>query len=69
MAHLKKGVNEGCLMKPGVWMLEYACGFVPQMMPFGTLANALVTLGCRSVRHQFWHFERMCTRELLRGKL
>ncbi len=44
MAYLQKGIDKGCLMKPGVWMLEYALGFVPQMMPFGILANSLITI-------------------------
>ena len=69
MAYLRKGIDKGCLMKPGVWMLEYARGFVPQMMPFGILANSLITMDFRSVRHQFWDFGRICVRELLRGKL
>jgi len=69
MAYLDKGIDKGCLMKPGVWMLEYARGFVPQMMPFGILANSIITMDFRSVRHQFWDFGRICVREILKGKL
>jgi C-8 sterol isomerase len=69
MSLLQKGIDKGCLMKPGVWMPEYARGFVPQMMPFGILANSLITMDYRSVRHHFWDFGRICVRELLRGKV
>jgi C-8 sterol isomerase len=50
-------------------MLQYARGFVPQMLPFGLLCSTMTTLDFRSARHQIWDFGRILVKELLRGKL
>ena len=69
MAYLKSGTDKGVAMKPNTWMLEYACGFIAQALPFGILANSLTTLDFRSVRHQFIDYSRICIREMLRGHI
>ncbi len=67
MAFLKSGTDKGVAMKPNTWMLEYARGFIAQAMPMGILANSLITLDFRSVRHQFIDYTKICVREMLRG--
>jgi hypothetical protein len=36
-------------------------------MPMGILANSLITLDFRSVRHQFIDYSKICVREMLHG--
>ena len=69
VATLEKGVGDGFCVKDHVTLLEYARGCIPMMMPFGLADSIFSTLDCKSMRHQLWDYGKICTRELLRGKI
>ncbi len=69
MAFLRRGTDKGYRIRSDTWMLEYARGFIPQMLPFGLLCSTITTLDFRSTRHQLWDYGRILVKELLRGKL
>ncbi len=51
------------------WMLEYARGPIPTMLPFGLADTVTSTLDVRNFARTFWHYGRLTTRELLKGKV
>jgi hypothetical protein len=65
----KRGGGDGFCVKDHVTLLEYARGCIPMMMPFGLADSVFSTLDFKSIRHQLWDYGRICTRELLRGKI
>jgi hypothetical protein len=69
MAFLRRGTDKGYRMKDRAWMLEYARGIIPAMLPFGVLASLIHTMDFKSMRLQFWDYGRMSVREILRGKI
>jgi hypothetical protein len=50
------------------WMLEYARGPIPTMIPFGLADTVTSTLDLRTLARTVWNYGRLTTRELLQGK-
>jgi C-8 sterol isomerase len=51
------------------WMLEYARGPIPLMLPFGLADTVTSTLDVRTFARTFWNYGRLTVRELMRGKI
>jgi len=51
------------------WMLEYARGPIPTMLPFGLADTVTSTLDLRNFARTFWGYARLTVRELRRGKI
>ena len=51
------------------WMLEYARGPIVSMLPFGLADTVFSTLDFRTLGRTVWHYARIATMELLRGKI
>jgi hypothetical protein len=51
------------------WMLEYARGCIPLMLPAGVWDNLFSNLDWRSLFLTFWDYGRLTIRELIRGKI
>jgi len=65
----KGGEGDGFCVKDHALMLEYARGFIPFMMPFGYADGMFSTLDYKSLRHQMWDYSKLCTRNMLRGRI
>jgi C-8 sterol isomerase len=51
------------------WMLEYARGPIPLMLPTGSLDNLFSNLDLRSMFRMYWEYGKMAVGELMRGKI
>ena len=51
------------------WMLEYACGPIPTMLPFGLADSLFSTVDYRCIARSVWMYGRMTLKELLQGKV
>lgn len=51
------------------WMLEYARGPIPTMLPFGLADSVFSTVDLVCVCRTLWTYGRLVVRELLRGKV
>lgn len=51
------------------WMLEYARGPVPTMLPFGLADTLTSTLDVRNLARTVWNYGRLTVRELRQGKI
>jgi len=51
------------------FMLEYARGPIPSMLPFGLSDTVFSTLDRATVGQTLWHYGRLVVRELLQGKI
>ncbi len=51
------------------FMLEYARGPIPTMLPFGLADTIFSTLDRATAGRTLWHYGRLVTRELLQGKV
>ena len=70
MAHLGPSDIKGYRVPDGAWMLEYAQGFIPQMLPFGLADTLFSTLDWRTVAGTMWQYGTLTVRELLKhGKI
>jgi len=65
----KGGGGEGFCVKDNMMVLEYARGNIPLMMPFGLWDSIFSTLDFKSVFGQSWEYTKLCTRELLSGRV
>jgi len=63
------GEGDGFCVKDHCLLLEYARGFVPFMMPFGLADSLISTLDYKSIRHQLWDYNKLCVRNMLRGRI
>jgi C-8 sterol isomerase len=61
--------SKGYLIRENGWMLEYAHGCIPAMLPAGVWDNLFSNLDFRSLFVTFWDYGRLTVRELLRGKI
>jgi hypothetical protein len=61
--------SKGYLIRENGWMLEYARGAIPAMLPAGIWDNLFSNLDMRSLYVTFWDYGRLTVRELLRGKI
>ena len=68
-ARLDRGRAKGYCVKDHAWMLEYARGWIPLMLPIGLADNFFSNLDFRSVCQLFWDYGGLCISELMRGKI
>ncbi|HSA32175.1 MAG TPA: ERG2 family protein [bacterium] len=68
-ATLKARSAKGYRIEGDSWMLEYAHGCIPAMLPAGVWDNLFSNLDFRSLWWTFWDYGRITVRELLRGKI
>jgi hypothetical protein len=68
-AYLGRSAIKGYRIPDFSWMLEYARGPIPTMLPFGLADTVTSTLDARTVGRTLWSYGRMVTGELLRGKV
>ncbi len=68
-ALLERGRSKGYCVKDHAWMLEYARGWIPFMLPTGLADNFFSNLDFRSVYMMFRDYGRLCISEMLKGKL
>jgi len=67
--HLPKGYAGGYRMPDKCWALEYARGFIPAMLPFGTADTFSSTLDLRSTARAYYLYGTQAVRQLARGKV
>jgi C-8 sterol isomerase len=60
---------KGYCLRENAWMLEYAEGCIPAMLPPGVWDNLFSNLDLSSLARTFRDYGRLTIRELLRGKL
>lgn len=68
-AYLGAGVAKGYRIPDHSWMLEYARGPIPMMLPFGLADTALSTLDVRSFGRTLREYGALTVGSLLRGKI
>lgn len=68
-ACLKARTAKGYCIRENGWMLEYARGCIPAMLPMGVWDNLFSNLDFRSLFWTFWDYGRITLRELLKGKI
>ncbi|MFW5926020.1 MAG: ERG2 family protein [Myxococcota bacterium] len=67
--HLPRGVAKAYRIPDRCWALEYACGNIPMMLPFGLADAVSSTLDVRTVWDTLRVYAGAATRELLQGKV
>ena len=67
--HLGRSQIKGYRIPDFAWMLEYARGPIVTMLPFGLADTVFSTLDLRTLGRTFWHYGRLATKELGRGKI
>jgi C-8 sterol isomerase len=69
LAHLPKGMAKGYCIKDHAWMLEYARGSIPGMLPFGLADSLVSTVDYRTLGRTVKNFGSQVIKNLfLRGK-
>ena len=68
-AHLGRRRAKGYCLREQGWMLEYARGCIPAMLPMGLADNFFSNLDFRSVWYTLLIYGKLTIRELLRGKI
>jgi len=68
-AYLGADRAKGYRVPDHAWMLEYARGPIPTMLPFGLADTLLSTLDWRTAASTVWQYAAMVVRELARGKV
>lgn len=68
-AYLGADKVKGYSVPDHAWMLEYARGPIPTMLPFGLADSLLSTLDHAAVRRTVWTYGKMTVGSLLRGKI
>jgi hypothetical protein len=66
---LRPGVAKGYRAFEDSWMLEYARGPIPLMLPFGLWDTLFSTLDIVTLWRTFSQYAEMATKELLKGKI
>jgi C-8 sterol isomerase len=61
---LAKGNSEGLCIPDHAWVLEYARGFIPAMLPFGLADSLFSTLDLRTVGRTFGIYGKLFLRQL-----
>lgn len=62
--YLGKFQSEGLCIKEKAWVLEYARGPIPLMLPFGFADSLFSTLDLKSVFRTLWIYGRLILKEL-----
>ncbi len=68
-AHLARRRAKGYCIKEQGWMLEYARGCIPAMLPMGLADNFFSNLDFRSVWYTVKTYGKLTIKELMRGKI
>ena len=66
---LKPGVAKGYRAFEDSWMLEYARGPIPLMLPFGLWDTLFSTLDILTFGKTLWQYGQLATDQLLKGKI
>ncbi len=69
LAYLGPDQAKGYVVPNHAFMLEYARGAIPSMLPFGLADTVFSTLDRATIGRTLWHYGRLVTRELLQGKV
>jgi hypothetical protein len=69
LAYLGPDRAKGYAAPHGAFMLEYARGVIPSMLPFGLADTLFSTRDHVTMRRTLWHYGRLVVRELLQGKI
>ena len=64
-AYLGRARAKGYRIPDHAWMLEYARGPIPLMLPFGLADSALSTLDYGTIARTIWRYGRLAAREML----
>ncbi len=68
-ACLDRGRTKGYRAMDNTWMLEYARGWIPLMLPAGSWDNLFSNLDMRGLFRLYWEYGKMCVGELMQGKI
>ena len=68
-AVLERRRTKGYRAMEDTWMLEYARGAIPTMLPTGSWDNLFSNLDLKALFRLYGQYGSMCIRELLRGKI
>lgn len=68
-AYLGRSRVKGYRVPDAAWMLEYARGPIPTMLPFGLADTVTSTLDVRNFTRTFVTYGKLVTGSLMRGKL
>jgi hypothetical protein len=69
LAYLGPDKAKGYACPQGAFMLEYARGVIPSMLPFGLADTLFSTRDGVTMRRTLYHYGRLVVRELLQGKI
>jgi C-8 sterol isomerase len=62
--HLGKSQSEGLCIPNQAWVLEYARGFIPSMLPFGLADSVFSTLDWKTVGYTFGIYGKLLLKDL-----
>jgi C-8 sterol isomerase len=68
-AYLGADRAKGYAVPSHAWMLEYARGPIPSMLPFGLADTLFSTLDRNTVGRTLWQYGKLVVKELAQGKL
>ena len=68
-AYLGKGAVKYYRLPERGWMLEYARGPIPLMLPFGLADSFSSTLDPTAIRKTVFTYGKLCVKNLLKGKI
>ena len=69
LAYLGPDKAKGYACPNGVFMLEYARGVIPSMLPFGLADTLFSTRDNVTMRNTLWNYGKLVVRELMQGKI
>jgi hypothetical protein len=69
LAYLGPDRAKGYAVPNFAFMLEYARGAIPTMLPFGLADTIFSTRDRRTLGRTLWHYGRLAVRELMHGKI
>ncbi len=69
VAYLAGGQVKGYAIPDSAFMLEYARGPIPAMLPFGLADSIFSTVDAPTIGKTAWYYARLTARELLKGKV
>jgi hypothetical protein len=69
LAYLGPDAAKGYCAPSSVFMLEYARGPIPTMLPFGLADSVFSTRDRVTLGRTLWYYGKMCVKELLQGKV
>jgi ERG2 and Sigma1 receptor like protein len=69
LAYLGPDKAKGYACPNGVFMLEYARGVIPSMLPFGLADTLFSTRDGVTMRNTLWQYGKLVVRELMQGKV